>query len=76
MNKKNILDKVVNVSLTINQCYGILALINKQRTKSENIHFGKTDEMGNFLMQCSAYKLDQKFRNLIVIEEDKAGGIK
>ena len=56
----------LNVPLTINQCYGILSLLDKHRKSSEQIIFGQNDE---FI--CGAYSLDKIFRAVVVTEEDK-----
>jgi hypothetical protein len=56
----------VNISLTIDECYGILTVINKHRTSSETIIYGSNNEL-----ETSAYQLNLKFTNIIVNQEDK-----
>ena len=61
----------LNVPLTINECYGILTVIDKHRTSSERIIYGENNEF-----ETSAYNLSSKIRNIIVNEEDKQKGKK
>ena len=56
----------VNVTLTIDECYVILTVINKHRTSSETIIYGNNNEL-----ETSAYQLNLKFTNIIVNQEDK-----
>ena len=56
----------VNVSLTIDECYGILTVINKHRAISETITYGQNNEL-----ETSAYELNLKFNGIIVNSEDK-----
>jgi|19_taG_2_1085344.scaffolds.fasta_scaffold143977_1 hypothetical protein len=56
----------VNISLTIDECYGILTVINKHRAMSETITYGQNDEL-----ETSAYELNLKFNGIIVSTEDK-----
>jgi hypothetical protein len=56
----------VNISLTIDECYGILTVINKHRAMSETITYGQNDEL-----ETSAYELNLKFNGIIVSSEDK-----
>jgi hypothetical protein len=56
----------VNISLTIDECYGILTVINKHRATSETITYGQNNEL-----ETSAYELNLKFNGIIVSSEDK-----
>jgi len=56
----------VNISLTIDECYGILTVINKHRATSETITYGQNNEL-----ETSAYELNLKFNGIIVNSEDK-----